>query len=70
MTAPAETARNVCPHAAALRQVADDLRIVWLVADNLRHDVAAEPGMEASEVLRRILAELPAVPTIPEETPR
>lgn len=70
MNAPADVARRVCPHAAALRLVADDLRIVHLVADNLRHDVAAEPGMEASEVLRRILGVLPAVPDTPEEAPR
>jgi hypothetical protein len=70
VTAPAETARCACPHADTLRQVADDLRIVHLVADNLRHDVAAEPGMEASEVLRRILGVLPAVPDAPEESPQ
>jgi hypothetical protein len=68
VTAPADVTRCACPHAATLRQLADDLRIVHLVGDNLRHDVAAEPGLEASEVLRRFLAELPAVPTDTEET--
>jgi hypothetical protein len=54
--------------AAVLAEVADGLRVTWLVVDNLAADVAAEPGMEAAEVLRRLRNVLPAVPTTPEET--
>lgn len=43
----------------------DDLRVVWLVADNLSAEVAADPFMPASEVLRRIRAVLPAIPETP-----
>lgn len=49
----------------ALADVTDGLRIVWLVLDNLAHDVAAHPGMEAAEVLRRVRDVMPAVPEVP-----
>ena len=50
----------------ACQRLATDMQAVLVVRDNLAFEVAANPGMPAGEVLRRLSNVLPDIPPTPE----